>query len=304
MQATDGVFPGPFVAVFLTLAALFATAIMATALFGDLPLIAAAGIGQVIGMGGVAALSARRVPPPHDERIGLRVFDPRLLIPLLCLLPIVIVVSELDNYVRVLFDALQGPLDVLAPPPPEVAEQQERMAELLKIDSVYAAVQTVIVAVGISPVIEGFFFFGVLLQGVVARMGRMRGVLLIAVLYSIVHFPASGAPGDAIVPLASALIIGSLLALARLGSGSVLTAMGLAGAIAGIHLAAAEGTAYVAIPGFNAPGDHTPAVIVVPCVVSVLYGTWTLWRRAMLAPIHPAVPEAGDGDEEDGGFFF
>jgi membrane protease YdiL (CAAX protease family) len=303
MQATDGIFPGPFAAVFLTLAALFATALMTTVLFGDLPLIVAWGIGQVVGMGGVAVLAARRVPEPHGERIGLRGFAPRLLVALLCLLPVVIVVSELDNYVRILIEGMRGQLEWLAPPPPEVAESQARMAELLEIDSVYAAVQTVIVAVGISPVVEGFFFFGVLLQGVVARMGRGRGILLIAVLYSIVHFPASGAPGDAIVPLASALIIGSLLALARLGSGSVLAAMGLAGAIAAIHLAAAEGSEYFAIAGFNAPGDHTSPVIVVPCVIAVLYGTWTLWRRAMLAETNLAVPESDD-DEDERGFFF
>jgi len=136
MQATDGVFPGPFAAAFLTLAALFTTILMVAALFGDLPLIAAAGIGQVIGMGGIAALAARRVPAPHEERLGLRGFTPRLLVPLLCLLPIVIVVSELDNVVRVFDSQLRDQLGWVAPPSPEMIERQEQMAELLEIDSV------------------------------------------------------------------------------------------------------------------------------------------------------------------------
>jgi len=305
MQPTPDVFPGPFAAVFLTLAALFAMALMVTALSGELPFIAAVGIGQVIGMGGVAALSARRVPPPHDERIGLRGFAPKLLVALVCLLPVVIVVSELDNWMRLAAQGLDDPMGLFGPPPPELAEQREKIAEMLAIDSVYAAVQTVIVAVGIGPVIEGFFFFGVLLQGSVARMGRVRGVFLVAVLYSIAHFPASGAPGGAVVPLASALIIGSLLGLARLGSGSVIAAMGLAGAFAAIQLGAAKGSEYVPIAGFNAPGDHTPAVIVVPCVISVLYGIWTLSRGAMVARTNPPVPaESRDDDDEGGRFFF
>ena len=293
LQAADGIFPGPFAAVFLSLAALFATSVTFGLLGEQLHFIASYGIAQAVGLGGVAALAARRVPPPHVERIGLRGFSPDLLVPLVCLLPVVILISELDNFVR-----------IAIPPSPAVGELQEQLAELTRIDSVYAAAQTLIVAVGISPVIEGFFFFGVLLQGLVARMGRARGVLLTAVLYSIIHFPASGAPGDAIVPLASGLTIGTLLALARLGSGSVLAAMALGGAIAAIHIAAAELRDYIAIPGFNAPGDHTPMSIVVPAAVAVLYGTWVLWRRAALADVNPPIPEPEEEEEEDGGFFF
>ena len=132
---------------------------------------------------------------------------PKLVWPLLALLPVVILISELDNWTR-----------LIVPPSPEVAELRAQLEELARIDSVYAALQTVIVAVGINPVVEGFLFFGVMLQGLVAHLGRTRGALLTAILYSLVHFPASGAPGDAIVPLASALITGMLLCLARLAT--------------------------------------------------------------------------------------
>ncbi len=293
MQPTDEVFPGPFAAFMLTLAALFATAIMVS-LLGELPFIAAAGIGQVVGLGGVAAVAARRVPPPHTERIGLRGFSPRLIVPLLCLLPVVIVVSEIDNWVR-----------LIVPPSPEFAELREQIVEMTRTDSAYAAIQTVIVAVGLSPVIEGFFFYGVVLQGLVARMGRARGALVTAVLYSIVHFPASGAPGDALVPLASALILGALLALARLGSGSVLAAMLLAGGFAAVHLLAADLAEEVPVPGFNAAGDHTPAWIVVPSTIAVLFGGFELWRRAALSVANPPIPVRDPRERDDeGGFFF
>jgi membrane protease YdiL (CAAX protease family) len=293
MQPTDGIFPGPFAAVMLTLAAVFATALVFT-LLGELHFIARVGISQVVGLGAIAALAARRVPPPHEERIGLRGFSPRLIVPLLCLLPVTIVVSEIDNWVR-----------VLRPPPPEIVEMTDQLIELTRIDSLYAAVQTVIVAVGISPVVEGFFYFGVVLQGLVARMGRLPGALATAALYSIAHFPASGAPGDAIVPLASALILGSLLALARLGSGSVLAAMSLAGAFAAVHLLARDLAEEVPIAGFNAGGDHTPATIVVPSLLAVLYGGARLWRRASIADPNPPIPPPGPryDEDEEGGFF-
>ena len=267
--AADAAFPGPFAAFLLTLAALFATSLMFNAMLEGLDFIAAVGIGQVIGLGGVAALAARRVPPPHTERIGLRAFSPALLPSLLALLPVVIVVSEIDNWVRPIF-----------PPSETVAELQKQFAEQTRIDSPYAMAQTLIVAVGISPVVEGFFFFGVVLQGLVARLGRALGAFVTALLYSLVHFPASGAPGDAIVPIAFALIAGSLLALARLGTGSVLASMGLAAGFAAVHLAAAATAERFPIPGFNGPGEHTPPAIVVPCVVSVLAGTYVLWRRS------------------------
>ena len=293
LQPDDGIFPGPLAAFMLTLAALFATAIVVSAL-GELNFIAAAGIGQVVGLGGVAILAARRVPPPHTERIGLRGFSPRLIVPLLCLLPVVIVVSEFDNWVR-----------LVVPLSPEFEQLRAEILEMTKMDSTYATIQTVIVAVGLSPVIEGFFFYGVVLQGLVARMGRARGALVTAVLYSIVHFPASGTPGDALVPLASALILGALIALARLGSGSVLAAMLLAGAFAAVHLAAAQFAAEVPIPGFNAGGDHTPAVIVVPSMIAVLYGGWELWRRAATAVANPPIPARDPSEsEDDGGFLF
>ena len=293
MQPIDGVFPGPGAAVLLTLAVWFTTGLMVNALTSEMPFIAALGIGQVIGLGGVGALAARRVPQPHSSRIGLQGFPARFILPLLCLLPVVIVISEMDNYIR-----------LIAPPSPEFTEMREAVIELTKIDSAYAAAQTTIVAVGISPVVEGFFFFGILLQGLVARLGRARGVLLTAVLYAMVHFPASGAPGDAIVPLMSGLTIGALLGLARLGTGSVLASMALAAAFAAIHLLAAEGAEYVAIAGFNGPGEHTPAVIVLPSLVAVLWGIWSLWRPAMAADVNPPIPEPEDDPDHEGGFFF
>ena len=74
LQPGDGIFPGPLAALALTFAAVFSTAIVVT-IVGDMPFIAAVGIGQAIGLGGVATLAARRVPEPQAERLGLCGFD-------------------------------------------------------------------------------------------------------------------------------------------------------------------------------------------------------------------------------------
>jgi membrane protease YdiL (CAAX protease family) len=272
------VFPGPFAALGLTALGLLATGMVAQTLaLADLHFIAAGGIGVALGLGSVATVAAMRVPEPQRERIGLMSFERSLILPLLALLPSVILISEIDNWHRIYF-----------PPSPETLALLDELRDLTRIDSVFALMQTIVVAVGISPVVEGFFFFGVLLQGLVAHLGRAGGVLLAAVLYSIVHFPASGTPADAVVPLASSLLIALLLGLARLGTGSVLAPMLLGAVIAALHLTAHQLRESLPITGWNAPGDHTPAIIVVPC--------------ALAAPIRLPIPEREDDDTD--GFHF
>ncbi len=291
----SAIFPGPFAALLLTLAAIFATAFV-VALFAGQPLITGLGVGEAVGLGGVATLAARRVPEPQAERLGLRTFDLNLLAPLLCLLPVVILVSELDNWVR-----------ILLPPSPEllelVAEAQSQAKVLSESGSFYAAIQTGIVALGISPLVESFLFFGVILQGVVAHIGRRRGILLTAILYSLLHIPAAPAPGDAVVPMASALIVAGLLCLARLASGSLLAPALLAAALAAINLSAVPLADAAPIPGFNAEGTHTPLSILLPSAAALLWGFSTLLRVARQQPLAPPLPSP-EHDDPDEGFHF
>lgn len=285
------VFPGPYAAFLVTLAALFAMALVAN-LMRDQPFIAAIGMGEALGLGGIATLAARRVPQPHDIRLGLRGFSPTLIAPLLGLLPVVFLVSELDNWMR-----------VAIPPSPEINEMAEQLKELARIDSVYAAVQTGIVSIGIAPVVEGFLFFGVLLQGLASNLGRVRGVFLTALLYSLIHFPATGSPGDAIMPMSASLIMGALLGIARLASGSILAPILLAAAFSAILLAAGPLAETIPIAGFNAEGAHTPLAIVIPSALLVLYGIKALLPLAATAEIHIPVP-VPDEPEPDHDFDF
>jgi len=298
---TPEIFPSPMAAVALSLAGLFAASFvaslaLASPLMGPSSLMGAMGVGYAVGLGGVATLAARRVPQPHQLRLGLQGFAPTLVGGLICLLPALILVSEIDNYWK-----------LIMPVSPEFQELREEMKALMHSDSPFAVAETATVALGIVPIVEGFLFFGVILQGVVARLGRGRGLLVTAVLYSLVHFPASGAPGDALIPLTTWLILGGLMGLARLASGSILPPILLAAAFSAIHLAADYGREAFPIPGFNAPGEHTPDMILLLSVVSVALGVRQLWGEALKQPIvipvpAPAVPDPDD--EEDTGFFF
>ena len=283
-------FPGPFAATGLALTGLFLSSLIASllasaGLAGRSPLMASMGIGYALGLGGIATLAAQRVPPPHDQRMGLRAFDLKLLPAMAALLPTLILLSEFNVY-----------LEWVLPPSPEFLELREQMKSLLQIDSTFSAIQTLIVAVGIIPIIEGFFFFGVLQQGVTAKMGRLRGAMLTTVLYSVVHFPASGAPGDSLVPLPSWLIIGGLLCLVRLASGSILPVIGLTSAFSLIHIAAGGPDPLFSIPAFNMPGQGIPGLIFWPSLVVVALGVSSLWKTAQQAPAEIPLPpkdEAG-----------
>ena len=282
---TVEMFPGPLAGSMLALTGLFLSSLIASimagsGIAGSSPLMVSMGIGYALGLGGIATLAARAVPPPHEIRLGLQNFDPNLIPALLALLPSVFLISEFNLY-----------LEWVLPPSPEFTELREEMEALLKAESTFATLETVVVAAGIIPIVEGFFFFGVLQQGIVAQMGRIRGMLLITVLYSVVHFPASGAPGDSVVPLPTWLIVGALLCLIRLASGSILPVILVSSAFSIIHLAATEEDPIFSVPAFNEPGAGIPALVFWPSLIAVVWGISTLWKQAQKTPIEiPIAP--------------
>ena len=299
----EEIFPSPMTAVGLSLAGLFASSFvaslaLASGLIESSSLMAAMGLGYALGLGGVATLASQRVAQPHSLRLGLQGFSPSLLGALFCLLPVVLLVSELDNYWK-----------ILMPITPEFEELRQEMNLFMNPDSPFAAAETATVALGIVPIVEGFFFFGVIMQGLVSRMGRLRGLFLTAVLYSLVHFPASGAPGDTLVPLTSWLTLGTLMGLSRLASGSILPPIGLAAGFSAIHLIANSGQEWFSIPGFNAPGEHTSTLLLLLALCSVGLGVQQLWQEALEQPTSIPIPKESrhaheEEDDDDGGFFF
>jgi membrane protease YdiL (CAAX protease family) len=265
--------PSPVGAAVLTLLAWF-TVVLGWALLEEAGPALGLAVGLCLGFGGVGTLAARAVPAPADLRLGLRGFAPRFALPILLMFPAVVLASEIDNWVRPLFPAQLPGLEAAAAG--AVAER-------------YAAFEAVITLVLLRPVLEEFFFRGVVQQGLVAHLGFPAGLLQTALLSGL----ASGGlmlpvlPDRAASAAAEAAFAGLLLGVLRQGSGSLLAPM-LAAVLmqsAGVTFAAAAER--FPIQGFTGPpGEHTPLWILAACAAPVVLGC-VLALRLREAPGDP-----------------
>jgi len=274
-------FPSPLTASLLTMmGAFFSTAIALTLSDWASPT-AAAGIGTVLGMGGAGLLGAANVPPPHAERVGLRGLRRRQLLPLLLLLPIALLASEVDNVIGVLLPAPDA-----QPVVQEAVETASREARL-------SLLETAIVGVGLVPVVEEWFFRGVLQQGLIATMGAAAGIFVTALFFALGH-GAGLSPQAWASMLAQALLLGITYGYARHKTGSLLAPILLHVGVNGMGVAAMAAPQIVAVPGYNAPGAHTPLLVLLPALVSVAVGVWLLSKETV-----PAIPVVRVVDESD-----
>jgi membrane protease YdiL (CAAX protease family) len=245
---------------------------------------AAFAFASVAALGGLGTLAARYVPEPSALRLGLTAFAPRALPLVLLLLPVVFLTSELDNWIRIAFDAKQN-------------------AELGKARAL--PVEEVLTAVLLLPIVREFFLRGVLLQGCVSALGRARGVALIAFLQALLF-----SPGDPTQPaaLASAaaqgLALGGLLGVLRLATGSILPGIALEAGATALGVAATVYPHVAPIPGFNAPGATTPLTVLAPAALSVAGGIWLLARELEREPALPPIPPPASEDDEESGSLF
>jgi membrane protease YdiL (CAAX protease family) len=263
-------FPGPLAAIWLTLGSWLATGMVLGAFLEPLGPISALGLGLVLGLGIPGTLAARRVPPPQAERMGLRGFAPRVLPALLLLLPLTLLASEIDNVVQALVPV------ALAPPAPEAATDAEDLG--------LVAIETAIVLVGLAPVVEEFFFRGVLQQGLVTLLGAGRGIFGAALLYALGHGNLVGTPAGWLSAILGSLLTGTVLGYVRLASGSLLASILLSMAFSGAGFAALSLKEQLPIPGFNGPGDHTPLAWLLPAAASVALGLWLLSSQPRREP--------------------
>lgn len=274
-------FPGPGTAVWLTVGSWLLTALVIGIFAEPLGPVAALGIGLVTGLGVTGTLAAQRVPPPQAERIGLRGFAPRLVLALALLVPLVLLVSELDNVVRALVPGAGAAMT-----PDATATAEEPFKGLF-------AIEAAIVLVGLAPVIEEFFFRGVLQQGLIAFGGARRGILGAAGLYALGHGNLVTTPAGWVSATLGSLAIGATLGYARLASRSLLAPIALSMAISGVGVLSAQLAEALPIPGFNAPGDHTPLAWLGPAAVSVVAGVVLLARERPGRASEPAPDEQG-----------
>ena len=90
-------YPGVGAALLLTIMAVFASVFTGIAFFG-LGALTAYGVGRAVGVGAVATMAAQRVGEPQAERLGLRKLETDAIPVILCLVPAMLLMSEIDNY--------------------------------------------------------------------------------------------------------------------------------------------------------------------------------------------------------------
>jgi len=255
-------------------------------------------VGTTLGFGVIGTLAARAVPPPADQRLGLRRPPWRAFAWVLLLVPALILLSELDNGIAARLErpaaATAGGLEgTSAETPPAGAETAPPAAPVPDPRDPLTLVEWALFAALLRPVLEEFFFRGVVQQGMVQAFGLGRGVLATALLFAAVRSTFGVGSAYTATTLASqGLVEGLVLGLLRAASGSLLPGIAWAAATSGLGIAAVAASDAVPIPGFNAEGSHTPPEWVALCALPVALGVGLAWRAARAAPPLPPVPPA------------
>ena len=280
-------FPTVGVALWITLLAILSFAIVdivAAQLSGSRDL--AEALGLVVGFGGVGTLAARQVPPPQAERLGLRGTRLHFLLPLLLLIPVALLASELDNLVRAALSQVQGS---------EIADLREKLRSAGALE----VLEVAIVAIGIQPVVSEWFYRGVVQQGLVGQLGAGRGIALTALLYALAL--SQGPVGTSftlwLAATLSEFVNGIAYGLIRHYSGSLLAPILLHIALNASGSLALAFATQVPIPGFNTSGTHTPVQFLLPAAASVAFGIALLVRFGG-RPRPLSHPEATPGNGE------
>jgi membrane protease YdiL (CAAX protease family) len=264
--------PTPLGAASLTLFA-WAITLFGTALASEAQGAISLAIGLCLGFGGVGTMAARSVPPPSDLRLGLHGFPVRFVVPILLMAPAIVLASEIDNW-----------MPALLPPLPPGGDTANAVAnpEIAQLETLEAVITMVL----LRPVLEEFFFRGVIQQGLVAHLGGLGGVLQTALLSGVA---AGGlylvlAPNLAASYAAQAAFMALLYGVLRYTSGSLLTSIL---ASVGYGLLGVASTQLVEIPGFTTGREvHTPLWIVLASAVPVAAGVALALRWREDPPPH------------------
>lgn len=320
-------YPGIGASLVLVMMAMFASVFTAIALLG-LGEIAAQGIGRTIGFGAVASMAIQRIGPPQGRRLGLRRLEPDAIPLILCLVPAVFLMSELDNYAYDWAPDEPNLLERLAPPPAEEvtpdsvvvgeptaiaesvgvdtedaddADDEPRPGEgverrLIDPDDSWSVLQGLILIAGLVPLIDGFFFFGVLQQGLVRKLGLFQGVFFAGLFWMLMRdYPVTGATRF-VVGTVSLLAMGWILGMVRVATGSVLGPILLSSAWAAIGFVSGAYAGVIEWPGMNVDGTHLPFTLVLASLGIVAWATWTIVGEATRAhEQHVADEPAKDG---------
>lgn len=209
--------------------------------------LAARGIAWIVAYSLMFALGARRLAEPPREALGFVAAPARGWLAAGLLLPSILLVSELDNFLAHFF------------PRPEPSEQPVLEGLLL--------IEATLVLVAVEPIGRELFFRGLLHRPLIAALGGVRGVLLTAGLSGVPVLIFSGGPRYAVSIACAGLVLGLL----RESTRSLLPPLALAVAFGACVVLSALGL--FGIPGFDdLSAPHTPLAFLVPAGLSVGVG--------------------------------
>lgn len=277
-------FPSPGISVGLTFAALLLMLLVLAPLATTGRVVAGLAAGLVIGFGGVGSLAARRVPAPAELRMGLCGFPPRQILMVLALVPLALWLSEIENLTALWLGRPE------LPPQPEAGDTSQA-GGLLSVRGLQS-MEIALFVVLLRPVVEEFFFRGVIQQGAVARLGTWRGLLLSTLLFTLVRALTGPANEYTLVVLVlQSLIEGAALGGLRLATGSLLPGILLQGLINGVGLLAIFVAEDFRIQGFNTQDGHTHPALLAAAGLLIGWALLTMRRLHAEAPPLPLAPE-------------
>jgi len=276
-------FPGPLQASLLALLGVFIAQLIGFLMLDFATPTTAAGVATVVGVGAAGLLGAAHVPPPHAERIGLRGLRWRHVPALLLMLPVALLAAQLD------------PLLAKWLPPPDVAERVERMRQVLPTGDGLALVETLVVAVGLAPVVEEWLFRGVIQQGLVAHLGPVAGIVTTALLFALGHGGGGLSAQSTVAVVAQIFAIGLAFGYVRHATGSLFAAIALHAGVNALAVLSLHAGETGAVPGADPASPFLPGWLIGAAGASVALGAWWL-RRIAPAPLRPEPPSRREDD--------
>jgi membrane protease YdiL (CAAX protease family) len=215
-------------------------------------LMSVAGMGAVLAYSGIFALCAVRFQRPPMQQLALVRAPALAWLAVAFLLPSVVLSSEIDNLVKLVF-----PLPV---EPPSTGEVLPFLGPTLGI-----------VVVAVFPISYELFFRGILQPLAVARLRAVAGILLTAVLSGVALGLILGGPWGVAPAFAGALV----LCILRQASGSLWPPIALH-ALTGLTFLGAQYKLF-GLAGFDdVSAAHTPLPWLAGAAVSTAIGFWLL----------------------------
>ena len=262
-SSTDTPFPGPFTAIAMTAVAWGTFHYWSQITQGRLGVLASLAFSALVAYGLVGALALPQVPRPWAKRLGMAPLAPRHVAHVVLLLAAFAVGLELQAAVR------------FAAGRPGGVGLYTLSRGLITTESTWGIV---VVFVILIPVVTEWFFRGVVQQGLVARLGPTRGLLMTAALTASLHAGPREDPAVWIAVVLSAgwwaLVAGAL----RLTTGSLLAPILVHAGWNAMWVVAVLTADSAPIPALTAQGASLPIFILVPAVVAVAAGAVLLWR--------------------------